>query len=52
MSESEAVTRDPICGMTVNAATALHVDREGKTSYFCSERCRRLFLSQPATATP
>ena len=50
MSETKAATKDPVCGMTVDAATAIHVDRDGKRSYFCSERCRRQFLSQPAMA--
>jgi YHS domain-containing protein len=52
MSESNTVTKDPVCGMTVDTATALHVVRDGKTSYFCSERCRRMFLSQATSTTP
>ncbi len=36
---------DPICGMTVDEATALHAERDGKTFYFCSEHCRKEFLS-------
>lgn len=43
---------DPICGMTVDTATALHVERDGKTSYFCGEHCREKFLSTPADAKP
>ena len=50
MSETKAMTTDPVCGMTVNEASAIHVDRDGKRSYFCSERCRRQFLSRPASA--
>jgi YHS domain-containing protein len=40
--------RDPVCGMTINPATAkggtatLH----GKQHWFCSTSCRRTFLSQ------
>lgn len=41
---------DPICGMTVGEATALHAERAGKTFYFCSEHCQQKFLSAPATA--
>jgi len=37
---------DPICGMTVNEATALSAVREGETFYFCSEHCRKKFLAQ------
>ncbi|HEY5375668.1 MAG TPA: YHS domain-containing protein [Polyangiaceae bacterium] len=45
-------TKDPICGMTVDPATALHAERDGKTSYFCGEHCRAKFLSTPAGAKP
>jgi Cu+-exporting ATPase len=41
---------DPICGMTVDEATALHAERDGQAFYFCSEHCRKKFLSTPATA--
>jgi len=50
MQDSKSVTKDPVCGMTVNEATALHVDRDGKTFYFCSDHCRQKFLSAPAGA--
>src|ERR1035437_8747366 len=40
---------DPICGMTVDEASALRAERDGHTSYFCSEHCRNKFLSTPAT---
>jgi Cu+-exporting ATPase len=43
------MTKDPICGMMVDEATALHAERDGETSYFCSEHCRKAFLSAPAT---
>ncbi len=41
---------DPICGMTVNEATALSVERDGETFFFCSEHCRQKFtaLARPA----
>ena len=35
---------DPICGMTVDEATARSGERDGKTFYFCSEHCRQKFL--------
>jgi Cu+-exporting ATPase len=45
-------TKDPICGMTVDEATALRAERAGKTFYFCSEHCHEKFLAdaQPAPA--
>ena len=52
MNESKSVTKDPICGMTVDEATALHAERDGKTFYFCSDHCRQKFLSMPAGAKP
>ena len=48
MKDSKSVTKDPICGMTVDEATALHADRDGKTFYFCSDHCRETFMSTPA----
>ena len=39
------MTRDPICGMTVDETTAISATRDGQTVYFCSEHCREKFLS-------
>ncbi len=44
------MAKDPICEMTVDEATALHAERDGKTFYFCSEHCRKEFLSKNASA--
>ena len=44
MKETAPVTKDPICGMTVDKATAIHADRDGETFYFCSDHCRQKFL--------
>jgi Cu+-exporting ATPase len=52
MKESKSVTKDPICGMIVDKATALHAERDGKTFYFCSDHCRQKFLSTPAGGKP
>jgi YHS domain-containing protein len=41
------MTKDPICGMTVNAATALPLESDGKMFYFCSENCRQKFNTAP-----
>jgi len=43
------MAKDPICGMTVDEATALHADRDGETFYFCSDHCQKKFLSTSAT---
>ena len=42
------MAKDPICGMTVDEATALHAERDGQTFNFCSEHCRKMFLATPA----
>ncbi len=42
------MTKDPVCGMTVDEAKAIHAERDGKTFYFCSEHCRKKFLTPPA----
>ena len=52
MKTSKPVTKDPICGMTVDQATAPHAEREGQTFYFCCNQCRQTFLSAPAGAKP
>jgi Cu+-exporting ATPase len=40
--------RDPVCGMTVDPATAKHrFDYEGETYYFCSAGCRTKFAADP-----
>ncbi len=50
MKEATSITKDPVCGMTVDLATALHAECNGKTFYFCCEHCRARFLSAPAGA--
>jgi len=52
MNEATATTKDPICGMTVAPETALHAERDGKESYFCSDHCREKFISAPAGTQP
>jgi YHS domain-containing protein len=39
------VTLDPICGMSVEEKSALRVERDGKTFFFCSEQCLQKFLA-------
>ena len=44
-----AKVTDPVCGMTVDPATAAHrAEHAGTTHYFCSARCREKFLTDPA----
>lgn len=40
---------DPVCGMTVDPATAVAtVEHEGTTHHFCAKACRKAFLAAPA----
>ncbi len=44
-----ATVIDPVCGMTVDPATAKHsVVHDGRTVYFCAARCREKFIAEPA----
>src|SRR5687767_14784652 len=39
---------DPVCGMTVDPASAAgHVDYQGKTYHFCSQHCVHAFKADP-----
>lgn len=39
---------DPVCGMTVDPATAAdHAEHEGVTYWFCASGCRRSFAADP-----
>ena len=49
---ADKALKDPVCGMTVDEATAIHAERDGKTFYFCGDHCRQKFLSTPAGSTP
>ncbi len=42
-----ATAIDPVCGMTVNPATALKVDLAGNSYYFCSAGCQSKFKAAP-----
>jgi xanthine dehydrogenase accessory factor len=40
--------RDPVCGMSVDVATAEHrSEHQGRTLYFCCDRCKQIFDKQP-----
>ena len=36
--------KDPICGMEVDEQNAKKIERDGKTYYFCSNKCRDKFI--------
>jgi Cu+-exporting ATPase len=43
----EADVKDPVCGMTVDPATALSHRHGGDTYYFCNPRCKEKFVAAP-----
>jgi len=47
MNPTSARLTDPICGMTVTAMSAHHVDHGGQTYYFCSAKCLEKFVLEP-----
>lgn len=48
---SEGKVKDAACGMMIDKATAIAeghtITRDGVTYYFCSDRCKKKFSSQP-----
>jgi P-type Cu+ transporter len=50
LTRTNATVTDPVCGMTVDPATAAASSRHaGETYYFCSRGCETKFDSAPAT---
>jgi Cu+-exporting ATPase len=39
--------KDPVCGMTVTAQSAHHVEHDGHPYYFCSAKCQAKFSADP-----
>jgi YHS domain-containing protein/uncharacterized membrane protein YraQ (UPF0718 family) len=47
--EHDHAAKDPVCGMTVDPATAVHRSvHQGATYYFCSAGCKKSFDDDPA----
>lgn len=47
-AEQPQTALDPVCGMTVEVATARHVaDYQGRRFFFCCDGCRRSFEKDP-----
>jgi P-type Cu+ transporter len=48
-SVESPLAKDPVCGMSVDPATAKHrAEHDGKTFFFCSGGCRGKFVADPA----
>lgn len=49
-SSGDGITRDPVCGMTVDAEkTAHHAENDGRAFHFCSGGCKTKFEADPGT---
>ncbi len=47
------MVRDEVCGMEIDTDEAAgRLVFDGKTRYFCSERCKRLFAEHPGWYVP
>ena len=50
---STAMVRDPVCGTFVVQSRARNATRGGEEAFFCSDECRRAWLSRrPAQTEP
>ncbi len=49
---STLVTSDPVCGMSIDVATAIVVEHDGRTYYFCESACADTFRDDPSTWIP
>ena len=53
MRTTDVLEIDPICGMKVDPAKAVHTSiRDGKTYYFCSAGCKKKFENPAPVAPP
>jgi YHS domain-containing protein len=43
-----ATVKDPVCGMMIEAESAVaRIDKDGQSYFFCSEECRTAFEASP-----
>jgi P-type Cu+ transporter len=50
MAHRAATVKDPVCGMSVEPATAAHhAEHDGYTYYFCCAGCKQKFMADPPT---
>ena len=46
--ETSVMVKDPVCGMYMDPRLAVRLDGRDKQLYFCSEKCKSKYLSDPA----
>jgi len=48
-TSASSMARDPVCGMSVDPASAKYrTEHDGTTYYFCSAKCQAKFIAEPA----
>ncbi len=53
VADAGRLAKDPVCGMSVDPATAKHkAEHAGATYYFCSGGCREKFVADPPRFLP
>ena len=50
--ETVTMAVDPVCGMSVERETAIRLDWDGRTYYFCAQGCRDEFMSKTRADSP
>jgi Cu+-exporting ATPase len=50
--QSTPVVSDPVCGMPVDPASAVVVEYDGRTYYFCESTCADTFRDDPVRWVP
>lgn len=51
MQEQTTTVTDPVCGMTVDPATATSIEHEGHAYYFCCKGCAKTFAKDPGASS-
>jgi len=50
-ASSNEMVKDPVCGMYMDARLAIRLESKREDFYFCSEDCKKKYLSQSAGTT-
>ena len=48
-SVSNNMVKDPVCSMYMDSRLALKLEKNDKTVYFCSEKCKKEYLEMEKT---
>jgi uncharacterized protein len=46
-NETNQMVKDPVCGMYMDARLAVRLESRRENFYFCSEECKKKYLSNP-----